>query len=95
MKVYVVVATQGDYIGYFSSDVRGVFLDKGEAEKRRAEVEAELAKCHAEVSLQEQDLRVGDLLDEGDRPCGLCDGEGLTGSNYACPACGGSGVSGT
>ncbi len=33
MKVYVVIHTYGDYIGYFDSDVLGVFAYKEDAEK--------------------------------------------------------------
>jgi hypothetical protein len=94
VTVYVVMLVEGDYLGWFEGSVVGVYLDEKEALAKRDEVAEQVKRQHATVYLCESKLKFGDH-DPGEqaRPCGVCNGKGHM-NTYACPACGGSCVSG-
>ena len=58
MKVYIVLFTYGDYIGYFDSDILGVFNSYSEAEKCRDENKAQTAQWSEMSSIKIEEAEI-------------------------------------
>jgi len=93
MKIYNVIVVGGDYIGYFEIEQCYSFLNFEDATKKHNDIISTKKNTgNRVVEIVESDVKFGD--GESGHKCGVCDGNGLSNYNYACPACGGSGMSG-